>query len=138
MNRQDTLEDQLYRVGLWLLGGGCVLTALYLKFLVPVLPEDYCLFRRVLGIYCPGCGGTRAVEALLDGKLLLSLWYHPLVLYGAVVFGGFMLTNTLERLHIPHVRGWKFHEWYLWTAIVIVAGNWILRNFLLLRYHITL
>ena len=40
-----------------------------------------CLFRAMTGLYCPGCGGTRAVQYLLQGRLLLSLRYHPLVLY---------------------------------------------------------
>ena len=44
-----------------------------------------CLFHELTGFYCPGCGGTRAVLALLAGHPVLSFLYHPLVPYCALV-----------------------------------------------------
>lgn len=44
-----------------------------------------CAFHSLTGLYCPGCGGTRAVRELLYGDLRMSFQYHPLVLYGAAV-----------------------------------------------------
>jgi len=93
---------------------------------------------RLFGFYCPGCGGTRAVSALLAGHPLLATWYHPLVPYTVVIFGGFMLTQTLARLHIGGIKGWKFHEWHLYAAVAIMIANFILKNILLLGFHITL
>ena len=54
--------------------------------------------QAVTGIYCPGCGGTRAAYALLCGKPLLSLYYHPIVLYTVVVGAAFLVTQTIGRL----------------------------------------
>ena len=45
-----------------------------------------CLFHRVSGLYCPGCGGTRAVKALLEGRPAACFFYHPFVLYCAVIY----------------------------------------------------
>ena len=39
-----------------------------------------CAFWESLHLYCPGCGATRAMEALLCGRVLLSLSYNPLAL----------------------------------------------------------
>jgi hypothetical protein len=37
-----------------------------------------CVFARVTHLPCPGCGMTRATLALLDGRLLDAIAFHPL------------------------------------------------------------
>lgn len=133
-----TLEDQLYILGLVFLIVGSISIFVYLKIILPNSSSVSCIFLKLFGFYCPGCGGTRAVKALFHGHFLASLWYHPLVLYTTVLFGGFMLTNTMQKLHILHIKGWKFHEWHLYGALFIVIGNWILKNILLRFFQITL
>ena len=56
------------------------------KFLLP------CPFHALTGAYCPGCGGTRAVRALLAGKWLRSFVLHPFVPYAALL--------SLSLIHI--------------------------------------
>ena len=56
------------------------------------------VFHGTYSEYCPGCGGTRAAYALLCGKPLLSLYYHPIVLYTVVVGAAFLVTQTIGRL----------------------------------------
>ena len=38
-----------------------------------------CVFRRFFGIICPGCGMTRAVQALLSLDIKGAFMYHPMV-----------------------------------------------------------
>lgn len=133
-----SLEDYLYLTGWVFLLAGSIGIFVYLNWIVPRLDGYTCVVYWLFGIYCPGCGGTRAVSALLTGHPLLATWYHPLVTYTAVIFGGFMLSQTLARLHIGRIRGWYFHEWHLYGAVVVMIGNFILKNILLLGFHITL
>lgn len=133
-----SLEDYLYLTGWGFLLAGSIGIFVYLNWIVPRLDGYTCVVYRLFGIYCPGCGGTRAVSALLTGHPLLATWYHPLVTYTAVIFGGFMLSQTLARLHIGRIRGWHFHEWHLYGAVVVMIGNFILKNILLLGFHISL
>lgn len=127
----DKTEDMLYKLGWLFLIFGCVGYHLYRYVLIPLLPDIPCVFLQVTGIYCPGCGGTRAVDALLRGQLIQSFLYHPLVLYTVVIFGGFMLTNTLERLHVPHIKGWRYHAWHFYGALIVLGVNWVVKNLLL-------
>ncbi len=139
MNKKDkTLEEQLYFIGLAFLILGVIAFLVYRALLCLDIALPKCILWSVLGLYCPGCGGTRAVEALFSGQLLQSLWYHPLVLYTVVLFGGFMLSHTLEKLQLPRVKGWKFHNWYLFGALAVVAVNWIGKNILLIGFDIRL
>lgn len=134
--RAAELETELFRTGLVLLAAGGAAWLLYRFFLEAFLPEAPCFFSEIVGIYCPGCGGTRAAEALLHGRLLQALWYHPLVPYGALIGGGFMLTQGIHRLGVRCVRGWRYHNWYLYVAVAILLGNFLLKNVLRLVYGI--
>jgi len=132
------LETELFYIGIVFLAACIAFGILYCLLLRGRLPQVPCFFSSVVGIYCPGCGGTRAVMALLEGKFLLAVWYHPLVPYLAVVWGGFMLTQGLHRLGAGFIRGWKFHYWYLYGAVIIVVCNFLIKNVLRLVWGITM
>ena len=42
-----------------------------------------CFLNTYFHIPCPGCGGTRAIEYLLQGRLWDSFLAHPLIVYAA-------------------------------------------------------
>ena len=85
---------------------------------------DGCFIRELFGVYCPGCGGTRAVWALLHGQILMSLRYHPVVVYTVVV----TLYHLIFRKK-PKIK-------YLFIALGIIILNCIVKNILLLVFHI--
>ena len=86
-----------------------------------------------------GCGGTRAAYALLCGKPLLSLYYHPIVLYTVVVGAAFLVTQTIGRLSRGRFRAVvHFRPVYLWIALALVVINCFVKNFILLYFHIPL
>lgn len=69
----------------WLLSGGGVLAGAMLIVLyiynparVHLLPP--CFLYSTTGLYCPGCGGTRAMHQLLHGNLAMSLRCNVLLL----------------------------------------------------------
>ena len=132
------LETELFYIGLWFLALGIGAGAAYYFWLRDCLPQLPCVFYSVFGVYCPGCGGTRAVGALFRGQFLLSIWYHPLVLYGGIIGGGFMATQGMERLGFRKIRGWRFHSWYLYGAVIVTVVNFVLKNILLTVWNVTL
>ncbi|MDE5768818.1 MAG: DUF2752 domain-containing protein [Oscillospiraceae bacterium] len=65
-----------------------------IQFLILFRIHYVCPFYALTNIYCPGCGGTRALLALLDGNLRLSVHENPAVL----VLGICCMLYTLEKI----------------------------------------
>ena len=133
------LETELFHIGLTVLAAGT--TAWVLSgFLPPIrLPEIPCFFSSVLGFYCPGCGGTRAVYALLQGQFVRSLVLHPIVPYTAVIGGWFMFSQTVERLSRGRLKiALHFRDVYLWTALGLILLNVLVKNLALILWGVDL
>ncbi|MDE6088805.1 MAG: DUF2752 domain-containing protein [Oscillospiraceae bacterium] len=65
-----------------------------IQFLILCRLHYVCPFYALTNRYCPGCGGTRAFLALLDGNLCLSVHENPAVL----VLGICCMLYTLEKI----------------------------------------
>ena len=90
-----------------------------------------CQFHLLTGLYCPGCGGTRALRALLSGNLLLSIRYHPLVAYMAVVLAAELASFAVSRA-AKNPRYYLGHEKFLvYTGAAIALVNWVYKNYML-------
>lgn len=87
-----------------------------------------CLFHTVTGLYCPGCGGTRALFLFLQGHWLLSFLYHPLVVYGFFVCIFLFIKRILCRNSVPNF-------FWLWGALILLAANFIIKNAAILLFH---
>lgn len=105
-----------------------------------------CLFHLLTGLYCPGCGGTRAVWYLLHGRIFESIRYHPLVPYTVVVLTAeitirlFVMRRhdkTARREDSPKscrrhpelpVRRYEIETL---VGAAITAANWIFKNYML-------
>lgn len=132
--KMQTDETVLYVIGWILILFLAVATAIYAacpEFIAKYLPG--CLFWRITGLYCPGCGGTRAIIALLQGKLIHSFLYHPFVIYTVLTGGWFMISQTVQRLTKGKFAiGMKYRDGYLWVALILVIINFFVKNLLLL------
>ncbi len=92
-------------IRLWLLGPPALLAVLaagmlwfpeQLSELVGKLSPG-CTFRRLTGLECPGCGGTRALRALIGGEPWAALCYNPFIIV------------TLPILLTEYIRSWRIY-----------------------------
>lgn len=90
-----------------------------------------CMFQSLTGLYCPGCGGTRAVRSLLRGDLRMSFQYHPLVLYTVFVFLLEMVLRAVSKRWKRPMDHEKRVRILILTGAVIVVANWIFKNYML-------
>ena len=83
-----------------------------------------------------GCGGMYVLEIL--GSILPRLRRNKGC---ACAFAGgfpagslvsmyawFMLSHTLEKLHVPLIKGMKFEVWIMYGMVVVLILNCILKN----------
>ena len=136
--KEQAPERKLFYIGLDALPVGVLIVWLYDTFFSSLWPFRGCIWDILFGIYCPGCGGTRALMALLKGKPLTALWYHPVVVYGVVLYGIFMVSQLLSLLSKGHIKGIRFHNWYLYWAVIIIVVNCLAKNYLRIRHGITI
>ena len=106
------------------IGAGAILF-----FFDPTKNDFYpvCQFHALTGLYCPGCGATRAAYQLLHGNFLMALRDNGLfvvALVALMVRGAWFLKRRMARqpvrFFIPPAALWVF----LGVALVFV----VLRN----------
>ena len=102
-----------------------ILAAMFLRFTADfwtgILPE--CYFLRTTGYYCPGCGGTRAVISILNGRFIKAFMYNP----GVVSLALIIVLAILEKITDKKILPEKLVFWVVF--IIILFSFYILRNF---------
>lgn len=82
-----------------------------------------CAIHHYFGVLCPGCGGTRALAALVHGHLREALRLNALVIlllpialpYGAKVYARWLLRRPLQAVPIPALYA-------ALTAVIVFAA----------------
>ena len=103
---------------------GCVLLAIAIALTLGALQITLpaCSLKRMTGIPCAFCGGTRCLQALGHFHVGEAFWFNPLVTLGALAAGpmaiiSFLFPQRLARLgkKLPLIP----------IALMVVALNWI-------------
>ena len=88
-----------------------------------------CDVYAVLGIYCPGCGMTRAVTVLVNGDILLSLRQNAFVLITILIAVAFYIEFAIRAFGVNFKL--PFHkEKYIYIILIVFALYTIARNFI--------
>jgi Protein of unknown function (DUF2752) len=105
----------------------CALAILF--FFNPATHNFYpaCLFHAMTGLYCPGCGGTRAVYQLLHGRVLLALHYNALFVLALVALAVWGARFAVRKSRNQQTF-FQLHPKTLWMFIVIALVFTVLRN----------
>lgn len=135
----DEEEKSVYRVFLGLfLVAALLFIALSASGFRPTESLPGCVVRRYAGFYCPGCGMSHAAEALLSFHPFRAFLYNPFFVYAAGFLTVYLLANALgwvfgrrsgeafaNRPFVLPIRGV-----YLLLGVLLLLGNWVLRNIL--------
>ena len=105
--------------------------------LLDTIKNAGCTIKEHFHIYCPSCGGTRAIEALLKMQIWESILYNPVVILFILDLIIMLIVNVIEKLYPPR----KYYK----TKIIVnsaflisVLVFFLYRNYLLLYKGIDL
>lgn len=87
-----------------------------------------CNFKRLTGLPCPLCGGTRAMRSLAELDLGTALHFNPLVVFSALAILGWFALWSLDRFLtrpvLPRIKIW-LRRWPVWWIVGgMVLLNW--------------
>lgn len=103
------------------------------------LISNGCYIREHFHIYCPGCGGTRALIALLNFDLLKSLYYNPLVMMLIIDFISIVILNITKKRNKQNIQAYHKANIVIQSAFLIGWLSFsIFRNYLLIFKDIDL
>ena len=139
MMKVDEKIDKAFYIAGWICALAGVILLLGVDEWPTIIGKIYhgCKFHSITGLYCPGCGGTRAVFSLLRGEIVRSFLFHPFVLYSVVMGCLFMITQTIQKISRGRLKiGMHFRPVYIYIALIIIALNFIVKNMLLIVWKI--
>lgn len=136
MDERRRMTDREVYPAAWILVGTLALAYLIWRYALGSPTVSRCWVWEHWGLYCPGCGGTRAVTALARGQLLEALYYHPAVPVLAALGGVYLVSQTVWRLRGR--RGWVLRYDPRWPAALagLFLVNCAVRNLLWLGFGI--
>lgn len=87
-----------------------------------------CSFLSLTGYKCPGCGGQRAVHALLNGDVAGAFRFNALLMI-AVPWMGLCLFAESRRTRNPRLYARLNPELLMSLFLALTLSWWLLRNF---------
>ena len=107
------------------------------RWAITLVDEDRlgCILHDWLGIYCPFCGGTRAVGALLRFDFVGAFRANAMVVILAAILIVLEIV-ALVRLLCGHARLLPLPQWSWIVLLVLIFGFAVVRNWLMIAYGV--
>lgn len=89
-----------------------------------------CSIKDYTGLDCPGCGGQRAIDALLKGKLKQAFYFNQLiyVYLGVLGYIYILFVETYLIKNKVFKQRFGFANWFVISFISLILLFFIIRN----------
>lgn len=87
-----------------------------------------CLFNKVTGLSCPGCGGLRATHQLLHGHLREAFDFNPLLIVSLPFLGLWTVFQLVQALTGKRLFKFSLSRHWVWVLLGVLIVFTILRN----------
>ena len=87
-----------------------------------------CIFHKLTGFCCPGCGSLRALHQILHGNLVKAFGLNPLMVLSLPFLGYVFLSRVVLVGRKRSKPGVFIPDFWIWIIGTVILGFWILRN----------
>ena len=115
-------------VALSVLVGVCAVLFLFDRYPRGWLFYPSCWVHGLTGLYCPGCGATRALHALLHGEFVRAFDFNALATLLAPAASAWMLILLYQALRYNRFRSPAVPGPVLASAVLAMIAFAVLRN----------
>ncbi len=131
------MDRRAFKRFLWLHAGALAALALFPLYrwgtglLSKYVPG--CALHDFLHLYCPMCGGTRALASLLRLDLLAALKQNA---FAVLLFGTVLVFYVIAwiRLLRGEVRLWRVPDWFWIVGVAVMVLFGVLRNLMMIAW----
>ena len=98
--------------------------------------ESFCFFKNTFRLYCPGCGGSRSLHALLRLQIFKSLKLYPPLIISLIPIAAYdvRLVLSIVRKDEAYAKSFNFNAFLIIPAAVLI--HFFVRNLLLVFFGI--
>ncbi len=128
---KNTSSDRLiYYIILFILTLFLVIIFSILYF--DIQPPKLCIFNKYTNLYCPGCGGSRAIKSMINGEFLKSLYYNASILPSFIFSVIYTISHTISILSSNKIKAMRFYPIYVYICIFVILTQCLIKNIFLL------
>ena len=93
-------------------------------------PFPPCLFHKLTGLQCPGCGTQRALHSLLHLDLKAAFLYNPILIPALALVAALLYLNSFGgKRRFPKLYRRLSGSAFIWSLLGVIILYWIGRNF---------
>lgn len=97
-----------------------------------------CVWNERMHIYCLTCGTTRALKYMVQGRVVKSLYYQPVVLYITILYFMYMISYGIYLLSKRRIRYIHLYPIHGYIAVGMLGVLCAIRNIALFVWNIKL
>ena len=88
-----------------------------------------CMFQKLTGYQCPGCGTQRSIQSLLHLEIRQGILYNPILVVAIPFVIIFVYLEQLNgKKRFPKLNRQISGKYSIISVSVIIMAYWILRN----------
>ncbi len=119
-------EVMLKLLALFLIGIGYLIWCKFTGIFIP------CMFRKITGLYCPGCGATHLFISLAKLDFIGAFWANPVMFVLLPLLFVILLYYIINYIKYGEIKSSRTINILIWISIISLTIFAVIRNIIYL------